>query len=473
MESWFYMSNIESFNWRKNLPLFIVLMSGAFITILNQTLLGTALPPIMEDLQLSESTAQWLQSVFMLVNGIMIPITAFLIDKFTNRGLFMTAMGLFTFGTLLCAIAPQFSTLLIGRIFQASGAGIMMPLMQTILFLLFPIERRGTAMGLFGLIIAFAPAVGPSLSGWLVDQFPWRSVFYVVLPIAVLNLITAYFLLENMTEQKNPKLDLVSIVLSTIGFGGILYGFSVAGDLGWTNVQVAGTIIIGGIALYIFIKRQLRLEQPILEFRVFSYKTFTLATILGMIVFAAMIGTNVILPLYMQNMLGYSALHSGLVLLPGAIMMGVMNPITGYLFDHFNGKWLGVIGLFLLTVTTFAFGFLSEETTFAFLATMNAIRMVSIAMVMMPMTTLALNQLPDHLIPHGTAMNNTFRQSAGAIGTAVFVTVMATAAIPEKAVEGMIHGVNVSFIFAGILAAIGFILSFRIKDDRKGIGHHS
>lgn len=473
MESWFYMSNIESFNWRKNLPLFIVLMSGAFITILNQTLLGTALPPIMEDLQLSESTAQWLQSVFMLVNGIMIPITAFLIDKFTNRGLFMTAMGLFTFGTLLCAIAPQFSTLLIGRIFQASGAGIMMPLMQTILFLLFPLERRGTAMGLFGLIIAFAPAVGPSLSGWLVDQFPWRSVFYVVLPIAVLNLITAYFLLENMTEQKNPKLDLVSIVLSTIGFGGILYGFSVAGDLGWTNVQVAGTIIIGGIALYIFIKRQLRLEQPILEFRVFSYKTFTLATILGMIVFAAMIGTNVILPLYMQNMLGYSALHSGLVLLPGAIMMGVMNPITGYLFDHFNGKWLGVIGLFLLTVTTFAFGFLSEETTFAFLATMNAIRMVSIAMVMMPMTTLALNQLPDHLIPHGTAMNNTFRQSAGAIGTAVFVTVMATAAIPEKAVEGMIHGVNVSFIFAGILAAIGFILSFRIKDDRKGIGHHS
>ncbi|MEJ8778005.1 MDR family MFS transporter [Pseudogracilibacillus sp. ICA-222130] len=467
------MSNIESFNWRKNLPLFIVLMSGAFITILNQTLLGTALPPIMEDLQLSESTAQWLQSVFMLVNGIMIPITAFLIDKFTNRGLFMTAMGLFTFGTLLCAIAPQFSTLLIGRIFQASGAGIMMPLMQTILFLLFPLERRGTAMGLFGLIIAFAPAVGPSLSGWLVDQFPWRSVFYVVLPIAVLNLITAYFLLENMTEQKNPKLDLVSIVLSTIGFGGILYGFSVAGDLGWTNVQVAGTIIIGGIALYIFIKRQLRLEQPILEFRVFSYKTFTLATILGMIVFAAMIGTNVILPLYMQNMLGYSALHSGLVLLPGAIMMGVMNPITGYLFDHFNGKWLGVIGLFLLTVTTFAFGFLSEETTFAFLATMNAIRMVSIAMVMMPMTTLALNQLPDHLIPHGTAMNNTFRQSAGAIGTAVFVTVMATAAIPEKAVEGMIHGVNVSFIFAGILAAIGFILSFRIKDDRKGIGHHS
>src|SRR5699024_4721830 len=200
------------------------LLSGAFITILNQTLLGTAIPPIMEDLQLTESKAQWLQSIFMLVNGIMIPITAFLIEKYTTRRLFMTAMGLFTFGTFISAVAPDFSILLLGRIFQASGAGIMMPLMQTILFLLFPKERRGTAMGLFGLVIAFAPAVGPSLSGWLVDQYPWRSVFYVVLPIAIINLVAAYFMLKNITTQTNPKLDVLSIILSTLGFGGILYG---------------------------------------------------------------------------------------------------------------------------------------------------------------------------------------------------------------------------------------------------------
>lgn len=460
------MTNTETFNWKKNIPLFAVLLSGAFVTILNQTLLGTALPPIMEDLNLSENTAQWLQSVFMLVNGIMIPVTAFLIDRFTTRKLFLTAMGLFTLGTLTAAIAPNFSFLMVGRILQASGAGIMMPLMQTVLFLLFPVERRGTAMGLFGLVIAFAPAIGPSLSGWLVDQFPWRSVFYVVLPIAIFDMIAAYFLLKNVTELKKPKLDILSVILSTIGFGGLLYGFSIAGDMGWSSSQVILAIVVGIISLYLFITRQLKLKEPLLEFRVFKYGIFTLATGLGMVVFAAMIGTNVILPLYMQNMIGFTALKSGLVLLLGAIIMGLMNPITGYLFDKFGGKWLARGGLFLLGVTTFAFTNLSMDTSFTYLASMNAIRMISIAMVMMPMTTLALNQLPNDLIPHGTAMNNTFRQVAGSIGTAVLVTIMSTSAIPENTAVGAIHGVNVSFMVAGIAAIIGFIISFKLKENK-------
>src|SRR5699024_10476271 len=221
------MANTDTFDYKRNIPLMLVLLSGAFITILNQTLLGTALPPIMHDLQINESTVQWLQSVFMLVNGIMIPVTAFLIERFTTRKLFLTAMSLFTLGTLICAIAPGFYLLLIGRILQASGAGIMMPLMQTIMFLIFPVHKRGTAMGMFGLVIAFAPAIGPSLSGWLVDHFPWRSVFYVVLPIAVINIIAAYFLLKNVTKQTMPKVDVLSIILSTFGFGGILYGLSI------------------------------------------------------------------------------------------------------------------------------------------------------------------------------------------------------------------------------------------------------
>ncbi|MFD1067991.1 MDR family MFS transporter [Oceanobacillus locisalsi] len=461
------MEDEKSFELRKYIPLFAVLLSGAFVTILNQTLLGTALPPIMQDLNLSESTAQWLQSVFMLVNGIMIPITAFLIDKFTTRKLFMTAMGLFTLGTFIAAISPDFSYLLVGRILQASGAGIMMPLMQTILFLTFPVHRRGTAMGLFGLVIAFAPAIGPSLSGWLVDQFPWRSVFYVVLPIAILDMIAAYFLLKNVTELKKPKLDILSVILSTVGFGALLYGFSVAGDAGWMSLQVILTLVVGALSLYWFITRQLNLEEPLLEFRVFKHGTFTLATALGMLVFAAMIGTNVILPLYMQNMVGFSALESGLVLLPGAIIMGFSNPITGYLFDRFGGKWLARGGLLLLGITTFAFTNLSVDTSFAYLSTMNAIRMISIAMVMMPMTTLALNQLPNELIPHGTAMNNTFRQVAGSVGTAVLVTIMSTAAIPGEDVNGIVHGVNVSFIVAAVIAIIGFILSFKLKEEVK------
>src|SRR5690625_4269035 len=313
---------------RSNVPLIIVLLSGAFITILNQTLLGTALPPIMEDLQLNESTVQWLQSIFMLVNGIMIPITAFLIERFTTRKLFLTAMILFTFGTLIAAIAPNFSLLLIGRIFQAAGAGIMMPLLQTIMFLIFPVEKRGTAMGMFGLVIAFAPAIGPSLSGWLVDHFPWRSVFYVVLPIAMINIIAAYFLLRNVTKQTMPKVDMLSIILSTFGFGGLLYGFSIAGDSGWLSVQVGISLVVGALSLFLFITRQLKLEQPILEFRIFKYSIFTLSTGLGMIVFISMIGTAVILPLLMQNMLDFTAFESGLVLLLDALIMGFMNHVS-------------------------------------------------------------------------------------------------------------------------------------------------
>src|SRR5690625_4594891 len=213
------MTNTETFNWKKDIPLFAVLLSGAFVTILNQTLLGTALPPIMEDLNLTENTAQWLQSVFMLVNGIMIPVTAFLIDKFTTRKLFLTAMSLFALGTFTAAISPNFALLLFGRVLQAAGAGIMMPLMQTIMFLIFPPERRGTAMGMFGLVIAFAPALGPSLAGWLVDQFHWRSVFYLVLPIAIIVIIAAFVMLRNVTEQTNPKVDVASVILSTHGFG--------------------------------------------------------------------------------------------------------------------------------------------------------------------------------------------------------------------------------------------------------------
>ncbi|WP_153462208.1 MULTISPECIES: DHA2 family efflux MFS transporter permease subunit [Sediminibacillus] len=451
------------------IPLMIVLISGAFAAILNQTLLATALPHIMRDLDLNANTAQWLQSIFMLVNGIMIPVTAFLIERFTTRKLFFTAMGLFGLGTIICAFAPGFTTLMVGRVLQASGAGIIMPLMQTILFLIFPVERRGTAMGMFGLVIAFAPAIGPTLSGWLVENYPWRSLFYVIFPIIVIDLIVSYFILKNVTEQKNPKVDVLSIILSSLGFGGLLYGFSTAGNSGWTSYQVVISMIVGAISLYFFINRQSKLKQPILQFKVFKHKMFTITTALGMIVFIAMIGGAVILPLLMQNMLGYTAFESGLMLLPGALLMGVMNPVMGRLFDKFGAKWLAIIGLTDLVVTTFMFTNLTAETTFTYLATVNAVRMLGVAMVMMPVTTAGLNQLPPHLIPHGTAMNNTMRQVAGAVGTALLVTVMTNNIQPENGIDGAVHGVNVSFIVAGVTAILGLILSFFIKNSRPSV----
>lgn len=320
-------------------------------------------------------------------------------------------------------------------------------------------------MGLFGLVISFAPAIGPTLSGWIVGQYPWRALFYIVIPIALIDLIFAYFFLKNVTKQTFPKLDIISVVLSTLGFGGILYGFSSAGATGWSSLPVLLSIAVGAVSLFLFIRRQGVLKEPLLEFRVFEYKIFTLSTILSVIVFISMIGSATILPIYMQDMHGFTPLESGLMLLPGAIIMGIMNPITGRIFDAFGGKWLAIIGLLIVTVSTFQFTVLTAETSFTYLTIMHAIRMFGVAMVMMPVTTAGLNQLPERLIPHGTAMSNTMRQVSGSIGTALLVTIMTSAALDpqEYGVEGLIRGVNISFIAAGILSLIGVFLSFFLK----------
>jgi EmrB/QacA subfamily drug resistance transporter len=298
-----------------------------------------------------------------------------------------------------------------------------------------------------------------------VEHYPWRSLFYIVLPIAVIDIILAYFVLKNVTKQTFPKLDLLSIILSTLGFGGILFGFSTAGSAGWVSMEVILSMVLGAVTLVWFILRQLKIKEPILEFRIFKDKVFTLTTALGMTVFLAMIGGAVILPLLMQDMLGFSPMESGLALLPGAIIMGLMNPVTGRLFDKFGAKWLSLIGLILVTVTTFMFAIFTKETTFTYIATVNAFRMLGVAMVMMPVTTAGLNQLSPEMLPHGTAMNNTFRQVAGAIGTALLVTIMTTTAVPEDGVSGIIHGVNMAFGVAGVTAAIGLVITFFIKYD--------
>lgn len=447
-------------------------MAGVFVAILNQTLLATALPHIMADLEIDANTAQWLTTVFMLVNGVMIPVTAFLIGKFSTRSLFMTAMGLFAAGTIICAFAPGFSVLMIGRIIQASGAGIMMPLTQTVFFVVFPLEKRGQAMGMYGLVISFAPALGPTLSGWIVEQYPWRALFYIVIPIALIDLLLAYFFLKNVTKQTFPTLDIPSVILSTAGFGGILYAFSSAGSVGWGSAQFLISVLVGLVALLLFIRRQFRLKEPLLEFKVFRYGIFTLSTVLSVIVFISMIGSATILPIYMQTMHGFTAFESGLMLLPGAIVMGAMNPITGRIFDAVGGKWLAVVGLLIVTVSTFQFTVLTTETSFVYLAISHAVRMFGVAMVMMPVTTAGLNQLPEHLIPHGTAMSNTMRQVSGSIGTALLVTIMTgTALDPEQyGLQGLVRGVNISFIVAGLLSGLGVVMAFFLKKPEASEG---
>lgn len=458
--------NIENMEEINKLPIVIVLITGAFLAILNQTLLATAIPHIMEDLELTENTAQWVTTIFMLVNGIMIPITAFLIETFTTRRLFITAMSTFAIGTFICAISPNFFILMTGRVVQAAGAGIMMPLMMTIFLLIFPIEKRGTAMGTVGLVIGFAPALGPVVSGWLVEQFPWRSLFYIVLPLAVIDVIVAYFVMKNITKRTFPKVDILSIIVSTLGFGGILYGFSSAGNTGWSDSVVILSLLVGTISLVIFITRQFTLAQPILEFRVFKNKLFTITMIIGMIGFIGLIAAETILPIYMQNMAGYSAFESGLMILPGALLMGIMSPINGRIFDRYGARYLVIIGLLLLTITSFLYTRLTPDTSLPYLTIVFAIRMFGISMIMMPSTTAGLNQLSHRLIPHGSAMTNTMRQVAASIGTALLITIMTATALNSgesaSALE-QIHGVNISFYVATGLSLFGLVLAFFIK----------
>jgi EmrB/QacA subfamily drug resistance transporter len=438
------------------------LVSGAFVVILNQTLLNTAIPAFMKDFGIAASTAQWVTTIFMLVNGIMIPVTAFLIQKFTTRGLFLTAMTLFIVGTLTCALAPVYPVLLAGRVIQAASGGLIIPLMQTILFAIFPVEKRGAAMGTFGLVISFAPAIGPSLSGWVVDHLPWEVLFYLMLPIALIDIVIAYFILRNVTERTYPKLDVLSIILSSFGFGGLLLGLGGAGDAGWLSPEVYVPLAIGLVTLLWFIRRQFKLREPMLEFRVLQNRMFTLNTALGMLVFIAMIGGMLIIPVFMQDMTRFSALQSGLALLPGAVIMGLMSPVTGRIFDAVGARLLAVPGFVLLTGATFMFARLNVDTSFWYITIVNAVRMLGTAMVMMPVTTAALNQLPSGLIPHGTALNNTFRQISASVGTAVLVTVMVgTGRDPEVfGASGPIHGANVAFFVAGCVSAIGIIGAF-------------
>ncbi|MFB9861286.1 MDR family MFS transporter [Salinicoccus siamensis] len=452
--------------------LIATLLMGSFLVLLNQMLLVTAVPPIMNDFNVPFSTAQWLTTGFFLVNGIMIPVSAFLINKFTSRMLYLTGMTIFITGTLLAALSPVYSVLLIGRVFQGLAAGIMMPLTQVILLTQFPLEQRGKAMGYFGLVIGLAPAIGPPLAGYIVGIWPWRALFFIVLPLVLLNFVLALVSMKNVTQQTDPKVDLPSIVLSTFGFGGLLYGFSIAGTRGWTDLLVIFTIVVGLLLVLVFAKRQLKLRQPILEMRVFRNRHFLLSSLIGVVVFTSMVGANNILPVLMQDMLGYSPFESGLALLPGTLLMGLTMPVAGTLFDKFGIRILTFTGLALILVTSILLSDLTTESTFRYITIIYTFRLLGTGLTMMPLTTFAMNALKDILIPHGTAMNNTMRQIGGSLFTAMMVTIMTgvTLRLSDGSPTAMeeVTGVNASFIFSAAMAAAGIVMAFFLKEQTHG-----
>lgn len=405
-------------------PILISLILGAFAAILNQTLLNVAIPKLMTDFNVSADTIQWLTTGYMLTNGIVIPLTAFLIGTFTTRQLFLGAMTCFGIGSVFCAAAPDFPVMMIGRVIQATGAGILMPLMMTVILNLYPPETRGKAMGTIGIAMFFAPAVGPTLSGWIIQNYSWRVLFYIVIPVAVIDIIIATIYLKNVTERTYPKFEVLSFVFSTFGLGSLLYGFSEAGNKGWSSGTVRVSLLIGIVFIGLFIVRELTSKHPLLNLRVFKYGGFSIAAAVSSVVNMAMFGGALLTPLYVQNLRGYSALDSGLLLLPGALLMGIMSPISGSLMDKYGIRPLAIIGLVITVITTWNFGHLTASTPLSHILLLYTFRMFGLSFLMMTVMTAGLNHLPRQLGSHGSAAANTVRTVAGSLGTSLLISVM-------------------------------------------------
>ncbi|HFV7288950.1 DHA2 family efflux MFS transporter permease subunit [Staphylococcus aureus] len=402
------------------------LLFGMFIAILNQTLLNVALPKINTEFNISASTGQWLMTGFMLVNGILIPITAYLFNKYSYRKLFLVALVLFTIGSLICAISMNFPIMMVGRVLQAIGAGVLMPLGSIVIITIYPPEKRGAAMGTMGIAMILAPAIGPTLSGYIVQNYHWNVMFYGMFIIGILAILVGFVWFKLYQYTTNPKADIPGIIFSTIGFGALLYGFSEAGNKGWGSVETETMFAIGIIFIILFVIRELRMKAPMLNLEVLKFPTFTLTTVINMVVMLSLYGGMILLPIYLQNLRGFSALDSGLLLLPGSLIMGLLGPFAGKLLDTIGLKPLAIFGIAVMTYATWELTKLNMDTPYMTIMGIYVLRSFGMAFIMMPMVTAAINALPGRLASHGNAFLNTMRQLAGSIGTAILVTVMTT-----------------------------------------------
>lgn len=430
---------------------------GAFISILNQTLLFTAFPDIMRTFSVSSSTVQWLTTAYMLVNGVWIPVTAYLISRFSTRQLMLFALGSFTLGTLLSAISPSFLLLLISRLIQAIGAGIIIPLMQVVMFSIVDKDKHGSVMGIIGLTTGFAPLIGPTVAGFILSRLTWRYLFWLVFPIGVALIVATIFGMQNVgtPQQQNNPLDYRSVVYSTLGFGILLYG---TGSFNQNKTLGTFFVAIGVIFIVIFIHRELQLAKPMLNFRVFKNRQFSISLVLVVLSFVTLIGPQAIIPTLIQSAMHHTALTSALVLLPGALASGLTSLIAGRLYDHVGGKILGIIGSLVVSISMVPFLFLNIHSSLIMMAACLIFKMMGNSLVMTPLTTEALNVLPERLLNHGSAMVNTLRQVGGSIGTGLLVTVQSFFDMHSAFI-----GARAFFSGIIIIGLVRFVLAMTLK----------
>ena len=463
-----------------NRTIIAILLVGAFIVILNETTMNVALSQIMGDFGVTERVAQWLTTAFMLTMAIVIPITGWMLERFPTRTVFTLAMGLFSLGTAIAALAPTFAVLLSGRVVQASGTAMMMPLLMTTIMQLVPPHGRGQMMGNISMVIAVAPATGPTLSGLLLQLGSWRFIFAFVLPIALSILVLGRMRLRNANEPRPVPLDGWSIPLTVLAFGPLIYGLSLIGDTTipfWEPMLAIGVGIAGLIG---FAARQFVLqaqERAFLDLRTFTHGTFTVALMMMAIGMMALFGTIIMLPLLLQRVYGLEPLQVGLMMLPGGVAMGVMGPLIGRLYDRVGPRPLVIPASLVVLAVFVGFSFLTPSTPWWLVMVGHMTMSTSFAFIFTPLFTVALGSLPKRLYSHGSALIGTIQQVAGAAGTALFVTVFAmqseaAAAAGASPSAAMLEGAHWGFLGAGAVwtAAVvaGFFLRRPAESDTDG-----
>lgn len=450
-----------------------VLLVSAFVVILNETIMSVAITALMKDLNISAAIAQWLTTGFMLTMAIVIPITGWLMERFTTRTVFLLAMSLFSTGTLISALAPGFEVLLLGRITQATGTAVMMPLLMTTIMTLVPPHLRGRTMGNITIVIAVAPAIGPTISGIILSALDWRWMFWIVLPIALTGLILGGVLIRNVGETRKVPVDIASVILAAFAFGGLIFGLSSIGEAVEGNALINPLIptVVGVLALAAFVWRQIvlqREDRALLDLRIFRARIF--ATSLGIMAIAmlSMFGAIIILPIYMQQVLGMPPVQTGLVLLPGSLLMGLFGPVVGRLYDKYGARPLVVPGTILVTGVMWAMAvFFSSSTPVAGVIAAHVALCAGLGLIMTPMFSASLGSLPKNLYSHGSAMLGTIQQVAAGAGTAMYITMftlgsLALAPGKPESVEALATGVHWAFIAGAIVSLVPVALAFTL-----------
>ena len=454
---------------KNQLQMIVVLLAGAFVAVLNATLLTPALPTIMADMGIASTTVQWLTSGYALTEAVIIPLAAYLMGRFSTRRLFIGGMTLFAAGSLVSAVAPVFPLLLLGRVMQACATGFVMPMVFSVILLVIPRERRGSAMGIIGLVIGFAPTIGPSLSGVLVDTVGWRAIFVIVAIVATIIVACAAKMLKPYGEFRRSRFDLLSVVLSTCGLICLLYGLSSVSSS--ANLGLTVGLIVAGIAFVgLYAYRQLNLAESMLRVDILKTANYRTVVIVIALFQAALIGMETVMPLYIQGVLGQSATVSGLTLLPGALIGAFTGMLAGRLFDKFGVRVPVLIGAAVILCGVLGFTQFRADSPVLLVSVMYAVLAIGIQFTMTPVNTWGVNSLPNEAIQHAQSTSNTINQVAASFGTALLVSVSATvssAASDLAGVERTFAGYHASFCTPAILAACALVLILVLVRDKK------